>query len=166
VTGEFQRTLDYAEAVPYTDLDARQQLLDGLAEAGDELGRALSSLGAAHEALDEQQAERLEEELFRPLRLAYGRAKRTHAEFASRHDLPRHEFQVPFPGAPATGVKGFVEDAVAAVERAEMQIVGMQDSLMPIEVGDEGLRAGLSEVRQLIEGVARNARGLLRTFGR
>jgi hypothetical protein len=150
----------------YTDLDARQQLLDGLAEAGDELGQALSSLGAAYDGLDEQLADRLEAELFRPLRQAYGRAKRAHAEFAVRHGLVPHDFAVPAPGVPATGVKGFIERAVEAVDRADTQLATLQDSLMPIEVGDPELRAGLSEVRQLIEGIAGRARDLLRTFGR
>lgn len=158
--------LDYAGLVPYTDLDARQQLLDEFGHASDELARALSSLGEAHEALDEQQGERLEEELFRPLRRAYGRAKRAHAQFAGRHGLPQRGFDIPQPGAPATGTKGFIEDAIEAVDRADAELALMQDSLMPIEVGDADLRAGLSEVRQLIEGVAHNARLLLRTFGR
>ena len=152
--------------MPYTDLDARQQLLDELAQAGDELARALSSLGEAHEALDEQQADRLEAELFRPLRRAYGRAKRAHTEFAARHGLPPRDFDIPPPGAPATGVKGFIEDAIEAVDSADTQLVVIQDSLMPIEVGDADLRAGLAEVRQLIEGVSQSARALLRTFGR
>ncbi len=152
--------------MPYTDTDARQQLLDGLAQAGDDLAQALSALGSAYEDLDEQQAERLEAELFQPLRRAYGRAKRAHAGFASRYGLPAHEFLTPSPGAPATGVKGFIEEAVEAVGRAETQLVGIQDSLMPIEVGDADLRAGLAEVRQLIEGVGQNARAFLRTFGR
>jgi hypothetical protein len=152
--------------MPYTDLDARQQLLDALAQAGDELGRALAALGEAHEGLDEQQAERLEQELFAPLRRAYGRAKRTHAEFAARHGLPARQFDTPAPGAPSTGVKGFIEDATEAVGRADGQLAEIQDSLMPIEVGDAQLRAGLAEVRLLIEDVPPHARALLRTFGR
>jgi hypothetical protein len=141
-------------------------MLDGLARAGDELGRALSSLGEAHEALDEQLADRLEAELFRPLRQAYGRAKRAHAEFAARHGMPPHDFEVPLPGVPATGTKGFIEEAVEAVDRADAELAGMQDSLMPVEVGDPDLRAGISEVRQLLEGIGPAARELLRTFGR
>jgi hypothetical protein len=152
--------------VPYTDLDARQQLLDGLGQAGDELAQALSSLGEAHEGLDEQQAERLEDDLFRPLRRAYGAAKRTHERFAARHGIPARHFEIPLPGAPANGVRGFIESAVEAVERADAQLVDIQDSLMPIEVGDAELRAGLADVRRLIEGVSLNARDLLRTLGR
>ncbi len=38
-------------------------------------------LGSAYEQLDDQQADRLEEQLFRPVQRAYGRAKRTHAQF-------------------------------------------------------------------------------------
>jgi hypothetical protein len=37
---------------------------------------------------------------------------------------------------------------------------------MPIEVGDAELRAGLAEVRQLIDGLPPRAHGFLRTFGR
>src|ERR1700730_15151026 len=72
----------------YTTADARQQLLDTLAEAIDQIAVALASLGEAYEQLDEQKAETLEQELFRPVQTAYGRAKRTHAEFARRHGLP------------------------------------------------------------------------------
>jgi hypothetical protein len=152
--------------MPYTDVDARQQMLDGLAQAGDELAHALAALGEAHEGLDEQQGDRLEEELFRPLRRAYGRAKRAHAEFAARHGLPGRQFETPAPGAPSTGVKGFIEDAVEAVGRADTQLAEIQDSLMPIEVGDPELRAGLAEVRLLVGDVAPRARAFLRTFGR
>src|SRR5581483_11174906 len=120
----------------YTDAEARQQLLDGLAEATDQLGRALSALGAAYELLDERQGDQLEEQLFRPVQHAYGRARRTHTDFAMRHRLPTREFAAPPPGAPSTGVKGFVEEAVEAVAGAESELVALQDSLMPIEVGD------------------------------
>jgi hypothetical protein len=150
----------------YTDAEARQQLLDALADATDELALALAALGAAYEQLDDQHADQLEEELFRPVQRAYGRAKRTHAEFAARHGLPSREFETPSPGRPSTGVKGFVESAVDAVGRAETELVALQDSLMPIEVGDPELRAGLTEVRELLGGLSQHARAFVRTFGR
>jgi hypothetical protein len=147
-------------------VEARQELLDGLAQATDELAHALASLSAAYEQLDDQQADRLEEQLFRPVQRAYGRAKRTHAEFAARHGLPGREFQTPPPGAPSIGVIGFIERAVEAVGRAESELVALQDSLMPIEVGDPELRAGLTEVRELIGGLSPRARAFTRSFGR
>ena len=48
----------------YLTAEARQQLLDEIADAIDELGTALAVLGAAYELLDERSADRLEEELF------------------------------------------------------------------------------------------------------
>lgn len=150
----------------YTDLQARQEMLDALAEAVDDLARGLAALGAAYEQLDEQHADQLEEQLFRPVQRAYGRAKRTHAGFAARHGLASREFGTPAPGAPSTGVKRFVENAVDAVDHAESEIVALQDSLMPVEVGDTELRAGLAEVRQLIDGVSQRADAFVRMFGR
>ncbi len=150
----------------YTNVEARQQLLDGLAEATDHLGRALASLSAAYEQLDEQQGDRLEEQLFRPVQRAYGRAQRTHSGFAERHGLPKREFTTPIPEAPSTGIRAFVEHAVEAVGAAEVELVALQDSLMPIEVGDPELRAGLSEVRQLSDGLSDRAREFIRVLGR
>jgi hypothetical protein len=150
----------------YTSVEARQQLLDALGEATDDLAHALASLGAAYEQLDDQQADRLEEQLFRPVQRAYGRAQSTYAGFALRHGLPARAFTTPSPGAPSTGVKGFIENAVHAVGHAEGELVALQDSLIGIEVGDAELRAGLTEVRQLIDGLSLRARGFVRTFGR
>ncbi len=150
----------------YTNIEARQQLLDALAGATDHLARALASLSAAYEQLDEQQGERLEAELFRPVQRAYGRAQRTYTSFADRHGLPRRSFTTPVPEAPSTGVRGYVEHAVEAVDAAETELVALQDSLMPVEVGDPELRAGLSEVRQLIGGLPERSREFVRVFGR
>jgi hypothetical protein len=150
----------------YTSEEARRQLLDTLGEATDDLADALASLAAAYEQLDDQQADRLEEQLFRPVQRAYGRAQGTYAGFARRHGLPARAFTTPSPGAPSTGVKGFLEHAVHAVWHAEGQLVALQDSLIPIEAGDAELRAGLTEVRQLIDGLSPRARGFVRTFGR
>ncbi len=150
----------------YTTAVARRELLDAIAVAIDAIADALASLGLAYEQLDDAHADDLEELLFRPVQRAYGRAKRTHAQFAERHELPGREFATPNPRAPSIGVKGLIESAVEAVGRAENELVALQDSLMPIEVGDAQLRAGLSEVRELIGGLSGRARAFVRTFGR
>jgi len=150
----------------YAEVEARQVLLDSLADATNDLGDALASLGGAYEQLDDEQADRLEEQLFRSVQRAYGRAQRTYAEFASRYGLSGREFAMPSPGVPSTGVKGFVQSAVGAVERADLKLVALQESSIAIEVGDVDLRAGLAEVRRLIDGVSQDAHAFLRSFGR
>ena len=60
--------------------DARQELLDALAEAIESLGFALACLGEAYDQLDETSGDRLEEAVFRPVQVAYGRAQRTFAD--------------------------------------------------------------------------------------
>ena len=150
----------------YTTADARQQLLDALAEATDQIAFALASVAEAYEQLDEQSADKLEQELFRPVQMAYGRAKRTHAEFASRHRLPAQLFEPAVPGPPSHGVKGFLSSAVEAVGSADRAIATLQDSMLPIEIGDPELRAGLEDVRRLIAGLPEQARQFLRTLGR
>ena len=70
------------------------------------------------------------------------------------------------PEAPSTGVQGYVEHAIDAVDAGDRELVALQDSLMPIEVGDAELRAGLTEVRQLIAHLPARARDLLRVLGR
>jgi hypothetical protein len=152
--------------VAYTTADARQQLLDTLASAAEDLGLALASLSEAYEQLDEQSADRLEQELFRPVQMAYGRAKRTHSEFARRHRLAARTFPTPAPGAPSHGVKGFVEGAVEAVEQADRTLATLQDSMLPVEVGDPELRAGLESVRSALDHTRAHAREFVRTLGR
>ncbi len=149
-----------------SDLQARQRLLDVLGEATDELADALAALGGAYEQLDEHQADQLEEQLFRPLQLAYGRAKRTYEDFARRYALARGELKTASAGLPSTGVKGFVDQAVTAAGRAEAELIALQESPMAIEVGDPELRAGISEVRRMIDGFSQRARNFVRTFGR
>jgi hypothetical protein len=152
--------------MPYADVEARQEVLEQLAAATNELGQALAALGAAYEQLDDQQADRLEEQLFRPAQRAYGRAQRTYAEFATRSGLEARSFTMGSPGLPSTGVKGFVDDAAEAVGRAEHQLVALQESEIGLEVTDVELRAGVSEVRRLIDGFAQRARGFVSAFGR
>ena len=150
----------------YVASEARQQLVDDLGRAVDELNTALASLGAAYEVLDEQSADRLEEQLFRPVQAAYAAARRTHAGFVERHGLESRTFNTASAGLPSQGVKGFLENAVEGVGSADTVIAEMQDSMMPVEVGDAELRAGLAEVRAAIGSVRISAREFLRTFGR
>jgi hypothetical protein len=150
----------------YTATEARQHLLDTLAGGIDLIGVAVASLGEAYEQLDDYAAERLEEQLFRPVQLAYGRAQRTYSGFADRYDLPARTFDPQIRGHPSTGAKGFIEGAVGAVGEADTAIATLQDSMLPIEVGDAELRAGLMQVRELIGEIPVRARELVRTLGR
>src|SRR5690349_12637229 len=93
----------------YVTAEARQELLDTVAEATDALGVALSALGDAYEQLDEASADALEDQLFRPVQATYGRARRTHAEFAARHGLPARTIAPAAHGRPSTGVREFLE---------------------------------------------------------
>ena len=150
----------------YTSAEARQELLDAFAEAIERIGLALAALGAAYEQLDERNADRLEEELFGPVQLAYGRAKSTYGQFATRHGMTSPTFVTPSPGIPSTGAKGFIDNAVIAVAEADGALSALQDSSLPTEVGDVELRAALTEVRELLGGVRQRARELERTLGR
>jgi len=150
----------------YTTADGRRQVLDAVAAAADQIGVAVAYLGEAYEQLDEYAAERLEEQLFRPVQLAYGRARRVHGEFAARHGLPARTFETPHPHTRANDARGLIDDAVEAVTRADGGLGGLQDSMLPIDVGDTELRAGLEDVRVLLGEVAERARRLERTLGR
>lgn len=150
----------------YVTREAREELLETIGEAIDELGRALGALGDAYEQLDERTADALEEGLFRPAQAAYGRAKRTHAGFADRHGLTRRTFEPVSPGAASRGVRAFVDIAVEAVEDADRILAELQDSMRPVEVGDPELRAGLAEVRELLAALPERARRLISRFGR
>ena len=153
-------------AMTYTTAEGREQILDALATAADEIGVALGLLSEAYEHLDEHAAERLEEQLFQPVQAAYGRAKRIHAAFAQRHELAGRAFQSPSQVAPSNGAKGLIDDAVSAAARADAALGELQDSMLPIEVGDAELRAGLTGVRELLGDVRVRARELVRTLGR
>ncbi len=150
----------------YSSNDGRRQLLNVVASAVDRLAAALGLLSGAYELLDERTAEQLEERLFRPVQHAYGALRRTHAEFAARHGLPVREF-VPAPqGAPARGLPGLTEAAAEAVAEADAQLAELQDSMLPVEVGDLELRNALAAVRTEIAPVGGATRQLLRTLGR
>jgi hypothetical protein len=67
---------------------------------------------------------------------------------------------------PSTGARGFVDAAVVAVAEADSVLAELQDSMMPVEVGDAELRAGLAEVRELLDVIGDRAREFIRTLGR
>lgn len=150
----------------YTTAEARQELLDTVARAAAELGFASACLAEAFEQLDEDSGERLEEECFRPVQLAFGRAKRAHAEFAERHGLARAGSEVSPTGLASQGAAGFVARAVEAAAAADRELAGLQDSMLPVEAGDEELRAGLKSIREPLAGLPGQAREFLRGLGR
>jgi hypothetical protein len=63
-------------------------------------------------------------------------------------------------------VRGFLERATEAVDDADETLAHLQDSMMPVEVGDAELRAGLAAVRELIAQLQTRAPELMRTLGR
>ena len=63
-------------------------------------------------------------------------------------------------------MRGFLERATEAIDDADETLAHLQDSMMPVEVGDAELRAGLAAVRELIGQLQARAPELLRTLGR
>jgi hypothetical protein len=152
--------------VAYTAAEGRQQLLAEFGDGVDQIALALAGLGAAYEKLDEQLSDRLEEELFRPVQLAYGRAQRTHSTFSQRHGFPTRKFVAASPGLESLDARALIERAADALIVADDLIATLQDSMLPVEVGDPELRAGLSAVRETLSSVSLRARDLVRTVGR
>jgi hypothetical protein len=153
--------------VSYTAADGRAQVLAELAAATGAIGAALTELGEAYELVDEQSGDRLEAELFGPVQRAYARAQRTHREFAEAHGAPTVEFTAPAHGAGRPGdARGALERAAAGLELADATLATLQDSMLPVEVGDPALRGGIAGVRELIAPLPASTRGLLRVLGR
>lgn len=151
----------------YTTDEGRRELLEATAEAADAIGIALAALGAAYEMVDEDAGDRLEQELFAPAQAAYGRAKRSHTEFAVRHGLAPQAFATsPTAGAPSAGPGGYVEQAVAAAQHADDILSELQDSMLPVEVGDTELRSALAEVRTRLGEMTDHAEAWQRLLGR
>jgi hypothetical protein len=149
-----------------TTLEARQRVLDDLADATDQIALAIACLTEAFEQLAVDAAEQLEDELFRPLQKAYGRAKTTRSGFAARVGMRAPGAQMPDAGRSSQGVKEFIERAETASAEADRILAELQDSMIPIESGDPELRAGLGDVRELLARVPDPARRLQRELGR
>jgi len=150
----------------YTSAEGHRELLEATAEAAEAIGVALAALAEAYELVDDDTAQRLEDELFAPVQAAYGHAKRGHTEFAARCGVAASSFGVAEPGAPSAGAAGYVEQAIEAAQHADAILSELQDSLLPVEVGDAALRAALADVRTRLGEVPGRAHELLRTLGR
>lgn len=150
----------------YTSAEGHRELLEATAEAAESIGVALAALSEAYELVDEDTAERLEDELFGPVQAAYGRMRRGHAEFAARCGAAASAFGVAEPGAHEAGPAGYVERAVESAQHADDILSELQDSLLPVEVGDPELRAAIADVRMRLGEVPGRAHELLRTLGR
>lgn len=146
--------------------EAVERILTDLGTAIERNGLALACLGAAFETLTTAPAERLEDELYRPVQRAYGRGKRAHARFAEHAGSPSEAFELPDPGVASQGARAFVERAVVAAANADRALSELQDTMLPIEFGDAELRAGLAEMRELLAPLPVSAREFLRTLGR
>jgi hypothetical protein len=149
----------------YTTIEGRTQILDDSAVAVRDLAEAVAALGEAYELLDEDSGDRLEAVLFKPLQAAYGQLQRTHAEFAARSGLPGTHFPAPAQGAVAD-TRALVDRAADAIQAAEDALAELQDTLLPVEVGDQELRAGLSAVRTTIARLPAACDAFVSTFGR
>lgn len=150
----------------YTTAEGRQEILDELATATERLGLALACVTEAYDLLDDQSADRLEDALFRPLQQAYGGAQRTHAAFAERVGMAGRAFEEPSAGPASQGAKVLIDRAMDQAAEAAHVIAELQDGMLPVEVGDAELRAGLAAVRERVEGLRADARDFTRTLGR
>ena len=109
----------------------------------------------------------MEDALFRPVQTALGRAKRTHTGFAERHGLTATLQAEQTTGVPpSAGARGYLDRAAETVAEAELILSELQDSMMPVEVGDAELRAGLADVRGAIGPIDDATHEFMRTLGR
>jgi hypothetical protein len=152
--------------VSYTTAEARERILRELGAAADQIALALDYLSDAYEQVDVNLADRLEEQLFSPVQAAYARARRTRTEFVARHALVDVDGHAGAPVARPHGASALIEAAGEAAGQADQWIAELQDSMLPVEVGDEQLRAGLSETRGLLTPLPTRAHELVRTLGR
>lgn len=149
----------------YTSEEGRLQILEDTAGAVAQLALAIEQLGEAYDHLEEHAAERMEDSVFRPLQAAYGQLRRARTEFAARHNLTASE---PPPGTtPAPhDARTALESAADSIEAADEIVSELQDSLLPVEVGDRELRTALSQVRTVLGPLPGACDQLIRTFGR
>ena len=98
----------------------------------------------------------------RPARLQPGAARSRRIRRAYQHGSPCVHAARPA----HRDVRAQIDRAVAEVRAAEDRLADLQDSVLPVEVGDPELPAAVADVRGRLGGVARNARELTRVLGR
>jgi hypothetical protein len=150
----------------YSSREARLELLEDIARAAERIGVALAALGLAYEQLDEASGDRLEEQLFRPVQVAYGRAQRTYTGFAERYGLPASGLAAAPEAGVGHGAREAIDRASDALAEADETLSDLQDSMRPVEVGDAELRAGLADVREHLAELPTAAREIVRVLGR
>ena len=149
----------------YTTAEGRTRILADMASAVSLLAAAVTALGEAYERLDDQAAERMEARLFRPLQGAYGQLGRGQREFAARTGLALPDTSAPSVRMPESA-RASLEHAAGAIEEADAILAELQDSLLPVEVGDQQLREALSGTRSVIAPLPEVCDGVIRTLGR
>jgi hypothetical protein len=151
----------------YTTSEGREALMDDIGGALEQIAFALACLGEAYELVDVSAADQLDEKLFRPVRSAYARARRGLSGFADRHELAAAAPSQPDSSGLHSGdPRVYLQRAIDASSQAEAMIAELQDSMLPVEVGDQELRQDLSEVRALLGPVPAQGQALMRTLGR
>jgi hypothetical protein len=149
----------------YTTAEARIQMLDDLAHAIDEIGVALGALGEAYELLDEQNGDRMEEQLFRPVQVTYGRAKRTYSGFAERTGWPPASSSRRPRARRSERARG--DGRRDRGDRGGRPPAGRDPGLDDAGRGRRRAAArGLAEIRELVGPLPERGSALLRTLGR
>jgi hypothetical protein len=152
--------------VSYTNAEGRERIVRELRAAADQIALALDYLSEAYEQVDENFADRLEAQLFSPVQAAYARARRTGSDFVGRHGVAGVDGSQAPAAARPHGAPALIEAAGESIEQADQWIAELQDSMLPVEVGDQQLRAGLSETRELLTALPSRAHEIVRTLGR
>ena len=67
---------------------------------------------------------------------------------------PERSFELQTPGPQSQSVQELIDRAVVASAYADQTIAELQDSMLPVEVGDTELRAGLAQVRESLASVS------------
>jgi hypothetical protein len=80
--------------------------------------------------------------------------------------LPGREFVPAAPGVPSTGVRGLIERSAEAILAADAELAELQDSMLPVEVGDPELRADLADVRERLAPLEAATATFMRSYGR
>jgi len=151
----------------YSSHEGYERIFSDSAEAASSLLGAIEPLGTAYEALDEHAADELESQLYGPIGLAAKTLLASVTAFAGRcgeafeRPVAKH-----FAGGREDGARQHVDAALAFVGEADEILAELQDSLIPVEVGDAPLREGLAATRRTLAPLPQAARELERTLGR